>query len=149
SAVGTSVRRNPDSTTDFSFQAGAAYTVAVDTRQPNARTAFDRDFLLQKQFLLSGVAYVSGPNGQAYNPGAPPVAGATINLFDAGGTKLKSTTTGADGSYQFLVPGPGRYQLATDQQQPAQVNVPGRHDFQFNLNYTPNPYPALSLPLTT
>src|SRR5262249_51424323 len=51
SAVGTSVRTNPDSTTDFSFQAGAAYTVAVDTRQPNARTAFDdRDFLLQKQF---------------------------------------------------------------------------------------------------
>jgi hypothetical protein len=130
SAVNTFVRTNPDSTSDVSFRQGASYTFTVDTSHPNPREVFDdRHFLIEQQFLLSGTAYVSGPNGEAYGPGATPVAGATINLADDTGKPLGSTTTGPDGSYQFAVPGPGVYQVAAASTQPAQVNVPSGRVF--------------------
>src|SRR5262249_46616308 len=111
--------------------------------QPNPRELFDhRDFLIQKQFLISGVAYVSGHGGQDSNPGAPPVAGATVTLFNQTGKNLGSTTTGPDGSYQFLLPGPGRYVVTAGQ--PGQVNVPDRHEFRVDASQ-----PQLSIAIIT
>jgi hypothetical protein len=143
SAVATNIRTHPDSTTDFTFASGAAYAVSVDTSQPNPRELFDhRDFLIQKQFLISGVAYVSGHGGQDSSPGATPVAGATVTLFDEAGNKLGDTTTGPDGSYQFLLPGRGRYVVTAGQ--PGQVDVPDRQVFRVDASQ-----PQLSIALTT
>src|SRR5262249_28164705 len=109
SVVATNIRAHPDSMTDFTFVSGAAYTVSVDTSQGNPRELFDhRDYLLQEQFLLSGTAYVSGPGGLAYSPGAIPVANAVIHVDG-----LPDQMTGPDGSYKFVVPGPGVYQIST------------------------------------
>src|SRR5262249_22473244 len=92
---------------------------------------------------ISGTAYVSGPSGQTYGPGSAPLAGVTIDLFDANGKSLGSTVTGSDGSYQFALPGPGRYQVAPAPQA-GQVNVPARPQLQIDSSN-----PTLSLNLTT
>jgi hypothetical protein len=145
STVNTFVRTNPDSTSDVSFRAGSSYTVSVDASQPNPREVFaDRDMLIQQPFLISGTAYVSGPSGQAYGPGATPVTGATINLSDANGHSLGSTTTAADGTYQFVLPGPGRYTV-TPAPAAGQVIIPAAHQLQID-DATNGPLP---LTLTT
>src|SRR5262249_25714955 len=89
-------------------------------------------------------AYASGPGGATFGPGSAPVPGIAVNLDDASGQRLDSATTAPDGSYHFSLPSPGSYIVSTEQQDQAQVNVPGRHALQFDTSQ-----PNLSLKLTT
>lgn len=140
----TFVRTNPDSTTDFSFKTGISYNVTVN---PNGKTLplFDhRDFLLQHQILISGFAFVSGPTGVSFGPGSVPIPEVVVHLEDANGHQLASTTTAPDGSYHFSLPTPGKYIVSTDQQNPTQVNVPGRHALLLDTTH-----PGYPLTMTT
>jgi hypothetical protein len=127
----TSVRADPDSTTDFSFTSGNSYTATVNPETVTGAPAFNaRDFLLTgNPFVVSGVAYVSGANGAAYQPGDAPVPNQKIWIKSQDGSFVQSTQTAADGSYSFTVPGIGQYQIYTDDQDPQQVNVPGQAQF--------------------
>lgn len=151
------VRNNPDSTTNFSFQTGLSYSVTVN---PNAQTLplfNNRDFLVQEQILISGFTYASGPSGAGFVPGSTPIPGIVVHLEDAQGHRLASTTSAADGSYQFSLPAPGNYVVSTDQQNHAEVNVPGQHVFKLGvvdphpvLNVTtPGGYPVYQVGYTT
>ncbi|WP_313347698.1 SdrD B-like domain-containing protein [Stenotrophomonas sp.] len=50
---------------------------------------------------LSGFVYVDSNYSNTRNAGDAPIANATVELLDAAGTVLASTTTGSDGSYTF------------------------------------------------
>ncbi|MGH8036289.1 MAG: SdrD B-like domain-containing protein [Stenotrophomonas sp.] len=50
---------------------------------------------------LSGFVYVDSNYSNTRNAGDAPIAGATVELLDAAGTVLATTTTGSDGSYTF------------------------------------------------
>jgi hypothetical protein len=141
----TSVRSDPDSTTDFSFTTGDSYTVTVNPATVQGAPAFNaRDFLLTSNpFVVSGVAYVSGASGAAYQPGDAPVPNQKIWIKSQDGSFVQSTLTAADGSYSFIVPGIGQYQIYTDDQNPAQVNVPGRSQLALGGTQTVN------IPVTT
>jgi hypothetical protein len=143
----TSVRSDPDSTTDFSFTPGGSYTVTVNPQTVQGAVVFNaRDFLLTgAPFVVSGVAYVSGANGAAYQPGDTPVPNQKIWIKNQDGSFVDSTVTAADGSYSFKVPGIGQYQIYTDDQDPQQVNVPAQSQFNFGMeaNYT---IPGVSTP---
>ncbi len=64
---------------------------------------------------LSGIVYVS-PGGCLVNPDTP-IAGVTIQLLDAQGNHLGTTTTNSQGYYQFTGLRPGEYLVR--EQQPA------------------------------
>lgn len=50
---------------------------------------------------LSGFVYVDSNYSNTRNAGDAPIANATVELLDAAGTVVASTTTAADGSYSF------------------------------------------------
>ncbi|MBP0656946.1 carboxypeptidase regulatory-like domain-containing protein, partial [Mycobacterium tuberculosis] len=50
---------------------------------------------------LSGFVYVDSNYSNTRNTGDAPIANATVELLDAAGTVVASTTTAADGSYAF------------------------------------------------
>jgi protocatechuate 3,4-dioxygenase beta subunit len=57
------------------------------------------DFYLQQPVTLAGTVLVS-PQG-THDPNSTPLGGVTIQLLDANGNVLATTTTAADGTYQF------------------------------------------------
>src|SRR5262249_35973624 len=75
--------------------------------------------------------YVSGPGGATFGPNSVPIPNVKVYLDEPTG-KTQTTTTASDGSYQFSLPVPGFYAVSTEQQDPAQANVPGRHVLRFN-----------------
>jgi uncharacterized repeat protein (TIGR01451 family)/choice-of-anchor A domain-containing protein len=82
-----------------------------------ARLSVERleDRYLLDAGLLQGVAFIDLKGDHQYDPGIdPPKVGATIQLYsvvNGSSTLQATTTTGADGSYQFTGLAAGTYQL--------------------------------------
>ncbi len=63
-------------------------------------------------YTLSGSVLQDLDNDNAIdNPGDTPLSGVTVNLYNSGGTFLRSTTTNADGDYFFGGLGAGTYKI--------------------------------------
>ncbi|MCS7306144.1 MAG: carboxypeptidase regulatory-like domain-containing protein, partial [Thermoguttaceae bacterium] len=58
---------------------------------------------------LSGLVYADMNQDGSYTPGEPLLAGVTVELLDADGNLLQTTTTNATGQYQFEHLPPGLY----------------------------------------
>jgi protocatechuate 3,4-dioxygenase beta subunit len=65
------------------------------------------DFAEARPAKLSGRVYVDLNNNGVFDASEKPLAGVTVYLLDASGTRLATATTGADGAYVFdkLLPG--------------------------------------------
>ncbi|MGD9648650.1 MAG: SdrD B-like domain-containing protein, partial [Pirellulales bacterium] len=61
--------------------------------------------------LISGQVHADRDGDCEVDPGEPLVAGATVELLNAQGTPIASTTTDADGRYSFANLVPGTYQV--------------------------------------
>jgi protocatechuate 3,4-dioxygenase beta subunit len=67
------------------------------------------DFLELAPGSISGRVYVERDGDCQYDVGEPLLAGVTVYLLDAGGSRIDSTTTDAAGRYQFTNLAPGTY----------------------------------------
>ncbi|MBN9412008.1 MAG: DUF11 domain-containing protein [Burkholderiales bacterium] len=77
---------------------------------------------------ISGTAFIDMNNNGVQNGADTPLAGVTIELLDAGGGVIATTTTAADGSYSFTGLQPGTYSVRQPTQPPGTssgLTVPG------------------------
>ena len=79
--------------------------------------ATDYDFFEVRPVSVGGRVYVDMNASGAYDPGESLLAGVTIHLVNASGTRVGTTTTNAQGKYQFGGLRPGTY--AVEEVQPA------------------------------
>ena len=144
-----------DANGDFNFQglAPGTYTVAeklhtgwTQTAPPPlsftisvtaGSTVTSLDFGDFQNITISGQAYNDLNGNGTEDPGEPGFEGWTIDLFDASGNILATTTTDANGDYNFAGLGPGTYHGvrgvdvrldpdAADQSRPLLVHDPER-----------------------
>jgi hypothetical protein len=67
---------------------------------------------------ITGVVWALSPGQQSYDPGDTILAGVTVDLEDASGNILATTTSGADGSYDFSDLNSGTYQVVAVETNP-------------------------------
>lgn len=73
------------------------------------------DFCELEPASISGLVFVDGNGDCLRDPGEPPLEGVTIELRDASGRFITSTTTDANGRYTFDDLSPGQYQVFEQQ----------------------------------
>ncbi|QDV63488.1 Serine-aspartate repeat-containing protein D precursor [Crateriforma conspicua] len=75
----------------------------------------DYDFCELPPSSLSGTVYVDADRDCVYDPEEDPLAGVRVDLIDEAGNIVATTTTDADGNYQFDNLAPGTYQIIEHQ----------------------------------
>jgi protocatechuate 3,4-dioxygenase beta subunit len=75
----------------------------------------DYDFCEIPPASISGTVFVDQDEDNFYDAGETPIAGVTIELLNASGTVVASTTTDAQGNYTFGGLSPGRYAVRETQ----------------------------------
>jgi protocatechuate 3,4-dioxygenase beta subunit len=74
-----------------------------------ARTDVDFGFVT---LAITGTVWLDVDEDQRFDPGDQPIGRITVQLLDADGVVVRSTTTDADGSYRFDDLPPGEYTVA-------------------------------------
>src|SRR5207249_4290146 len=91
----------PDGYAQTAGAAGYAVTVGGDGMQSGAAPVADLDFGNFQPGSISGIKFNDVNGDGVRQSGEAGLAGWTVQLLDAGGNVLKSTTTGPGGSYSF------------------------------------------------
>lgn len=90
----------------------------TEIRMGSGADARDYNFCEKEPVGIAGRVWADLDQDCIYDAGAEqPLSGVTIELLDASGNVVATTTTGADGRYQFDQQMPGEYQVR--EQQPA------------------------------
>lgn len=76
---------------------------------PAGIDAFEYNFGELEPASIAGRVFVSSRPDCVYTPGDPGIAGVTVWLLDSSGVRLRSTTTDANGEYEFTNLAPGTY----------------------------------------
>ncbi len=89
----------------------------VGIQLSSGQSAADYDFGELVPSQISGRVFADRNNNGLFDPGEPLLAGVTLQLYDAAGTRVATTQTDAAGRYAFMGLAPGVYTVT--QQQPA------------------------------
>ena len=97
---------DPDSTKD-----NTSGTVTLNADNPVQENI---NFGYVKKHAISGNVYLDQNRDKTKDSGDIPQSGITVNLVDASGTVVATTTTDADGNYSFTGLGDGTYTVQVD-----------------------------------
>jgi len=116
--------------------ASGSYSVTFALGEPS-REAKKNDFYNQpSERSISGVKYNDLNGNGKRDPGEPGVKDWTINLEQPAGTKVKTATTGADGSYIFEDLAFGDWVVSEDLQSGWSVKEPASGSYTVTLSAT-------------
>ena len=101
---------DPDSTKD-----NTSGTVTLNADNPVQENI---NFGYVKKHAISGNVYLDQNRDKTKDSGDIPQSGITVNLVDASGTVVATTTTDADGNYSFTGLGDGTYTVQVDKTGP-------------------------------
>ncbi len=101
---------DPDSTKD-----NTSGTVTLNADNPVQENI---NFGYVKKHAISGNVYLDQNRDKTKDGGDIPQSGITVNLVDASGTVVATTTTDADGNYSFTGLGDGTYTVQVDKTGP-------------------------------
>ena len=101
---------DPDSTKD-----NTSGTVTLNADNPVQENI---NFGYVKRHAISGNIYLDQNRNKTKDGGDIPQSGITVNLVDASGTVVATTTTDADGNYSFTGLGDGTYTVQVDKTGP-------------------------------
>ena len=107
---------HPDQTEDLdSTKDNTSGTVTLNADNPVQENI---NFGYVKKHAISGNVYLDQNRDKTKDGGDIPQSGITVNLVDASGTVVATTTTDADGNYSFTGLGDGTYTVQVDKTGP-------------------------------
>ncbi|MGH1503604.1 MAG: SdrD B-like domain-containing protein [Acidimicrobiales bacterium] len=100
--------------TDEELRSGSATADESTTGTPDDNSNLTVDFGFFRPASLGDVVWIDTNDNGQQDPGEPGVPDVTVNLCDADGNVIATTTTAADGSYRFDGLPPGDYCVCFD-----------------------------------